>query len=134
MKRLRTVLLALIFGLTCVTVQKCAAQTSYIWTASGLPAGITLTQTGPSAALVSGIPTTAGSYPVVINACDASNPSNCGTLASTVVITPAPLPISINPKTLPPGTVKQPYSVPLSAATGVTGSAAPAAAVPNDEQ
>ncbi|GAA2522205.1 type II secretion system protein [Winogradskya humida] len=55
------------------------------WTATGLPPGLTMT----SAALISGTPTTAGSYTVTVTVTDAQSRTDDSTFAWTVAAAPA---------------------------------------------
>jgi hypothetical protein len=70
---------------TAFTYQVAATNSPTTYTATGLPAGLSLnTSTGA----ITGAPTTAGAYPVVLTASNAT-----GTGASTLTITVAPAPI-----------------------------------------
>jgi hypothetical protein len=80
-----------------------------------LPAGLTL----GSNCVITGTPTTAGSYPVTVKATDTSTPVRTTTSVVTVVVAPAPLTLTL--ATLPGATVGIPYS----ATIGVSGGTAP---------
>ena len=70
-------------------------------TASGLPAGISMSPTG----LISGIPTVLGSYPVLINVTDAGQVN----ITSTLILSVANK-LSISAATLPSATLNATYS------------------------
>lgn len=77
-----------------------------------LPSGLTL-----SNCTVSGIPTTAGSYPVTVNVTDAGSPAQNVSSSQTIVISPAVLTLT---STLPNGQVGVPYSSAITASGGTT--------------
>lgn len=77
----------------------------YVWSATGLPAGLTL---GASTGVLSGIPTAAGTQTVAIIVTDAGQGRATANLALTIS---AP---AIGPAALPSGFVNVPYSAPLT--------------------
>jgi hypothetical protein len=79
--------------------------------AGTLPAGLTFT-----GGLLSGTPTTAGSFSFTVTATDSAD--NSGSQAYTVAINASVSPITITPTTLPNGTVGVPYSQTVTAAGG----------------
>ncbi len=86
---------------------------SYTWSVAGgssLPPGLTLSSSG----LLSGTPTTSGNYTFLIQAADATNPSNVGTKSFVLQVTP----ITISTTSLPYGDVGVPYSASLTATGG----------------
>jgi hypothetical protein len=88
---------------------------SYLWSATGLPAGITLAQNG----FMSGTPTVAGTFPVALTATDAVT-SQTFTQTYSLVINPA---LAITSVSLPTGTVNSAYTQSIAgAAAGGTGS------------
>jgi hypothetical protein len=73
---------------------------------STLPGGLTLTPTG----LLSGTPTTAGTFNFSITATDSGTPPQTATKAFTMTITPK---LAITTTSLPSGTVNTPYNTPV---------------------
>jgi subtilisin-like proprotein convertase family protein len=61
----------------------------YGWTASGLPAGLSMNSSTGS---VSGTPTTAGTYSVTVTASDSSSPANSGSASYTWTVNPPSAP------------------------------------------
>jgi uncharacterized protein (TIGR03437 family) len=87
----------------------------YVYSGSGLPAGMTITSTG----YLTGTPTTPGDYFVTAQVTDRNNKISASSLE--LVVTAAPLTIA-NPSPLPTGQLTQFYSKQLDA-TGGSGSA-----------
>ena len=87
--------------------------TPYTWSvnAGTLPAGLTLS----SAGVLSGTPTTVGSFPFSVNVIDANN--GIATASITLVVTSS---VTFTFSTPPNGVVGTPYSFTLSAAGGTT--------------
>jgi len=81
---------------------------------SSLPAGLTLSASG----LLSGTPTTAGTFSFTVQAADAAQPPHTATATFTLNINTAP--VSITTQSLFPATVGQPYVQAFAAANGVT--------------
>lgn len=79
-----------------------------------LPAGLSLTSGTCS---LTGTPTTAGSYPVVITATDSASPAD--TFTGPVTVTVQPIPALTFTGSLPDGTVGQAYTQTLAASGGV---------------
>ncbi len=77
---------------------------TYVWSAEGLPEGLTLSQSG----VLDGTPTAAGSYTVRVTVTDGGGEGNSSTQSFPLTINPA-LTIT-GPPALPPGTVAEPYS------------------------
>jgi hypothetical protein len=89
----------------------------YVWTALNLPPGLTM---NGSFGVISGTPTVAGNYNVIVNVTDSR--SNVGTQQFPIVINAGATRVTItNPSPLPSATVGQAYSLILNA----TGGAAP---------
>jgi hypothetical protein len=87
----------------------------YAWSATGLPAGLSL---DASAGMISGMPTTEGTYSVSVQVTD-SNGQTAGA-AFTLDITPAPVQtLTITTTSLPDAQVGQAYSAQVSATGGV---------------
>jgi len=83
------------------------------WSVTGaLPTGITL---NPSTGVLSGTPTQTGSFPITITATDVNNCT--GSRAYTLVI--GCQTITVNPATLPNGTVGTPYSQTVTQTGGI---------------
>jgi Zn-dependent metalloprotease len=70
-------------AITSFTVTASGGTTPYTWSATGLPAGITI---GSSSGTVSGTPTTAGTYNVTVTATDSA--SQTGSTSFTFTISP----------------------------------------------
>jgi Putative Ig domain len=69
--------------------------------------------------VITGTPTTVGSFPIVVKGTDAGSPAKTGTGPVTVTVTATPLTLTLS--TLPNGTVGTPYS----ATIGVSGGTSP---------
>ncbi len=83
----------------------------YTWTSSGtLPAPLTLSAAG----VLSGMPTTAGSYTFTVRATDSATPKASATQTLSITIDQA-----ITPATLPAGSIGVPYSQTLTANGGI---------------
>ena len=90
-------------------LQAAGGVVPYTWSATGLPAGLTL---NASTGTLQGTPTTVGTQSIAVTATDAS----LATTRSNLVLTVDPLSISTN--TLPPGIVGVSYSAGLNVAGG----------------
>jgi hypothetical protein len=84
--------------------------TAYAWSASGLPVGLTI---NGGSGLISGTPTTAGTYNVTVTLKDAAGAVD--TKSYTVTINPAP---GIATSALPNGEQNQPYNFTLTPSPG----------------
>ena len=101
------------YGYT-ITASEGATQFS----ASGLPSGVSLQD--PSSGIISGTPTSSGTFNVVLTATNAA-----GTGTATLVLTIGPSPPSLTSPTNSPGTVSTPFTyTPSADQSGVTYSAA----------
>ena len=91
--------------------------TPYVWTATGLPAGLAI---DPLAGTISGIPTVAnpGGSTVTIKATDAAIPAESIPYSPEIRIGSV---IAITPLTLPAGAIGTPYTFQLSASGGIGG-------------
>ncbi len=91
--------------------------TPYIWTATGLPAGLAI---NPTSGTISGTPTVAnpGGSTVTIKATDAATPAESIPYSPAIRIGSV---IAITPLTLPAGAIGVPYSVQLNASGGIGG-------------
>jgi streptogramin lyase len=89
--------------------------TPYHWTATNLPAGLSI---NPSTGQITGIPTTANptGSSVSVTATDAATPAESLSFITTIRIGAA---IQISPPTLPNGIIGVPYSEQLSATGGI---------------
>jgi hypothetical protein len=96
-----------------VTLTGASGTTPYVWTATGLPAGLTISSGG----LISGTPSATGTSTVNITLTDASNaPANA---SLTLRVNSG---MSLSATTLQPWTVNSPYPTTTITATGGTGS------------
>ena len=95
------------------TLTATGGTTPYTWSvnAGSLPPGLTLS----SAGVLSGTPTTTGSYPFSVNVIDANN--GIATTSITLVVTTS---VTFTFPAPPSGVVGTPYSVTLTAAGGTT--------------
>ncbi len=87
----------------------------YTYTVTNLPPGLTF---DPNTRVISGTPTTAGSYTVRVQVSDSSNPSQTTFRDVTVIISPATL--ILPDTTLATGQVGNPYVATIPAARGGT--------------
>jgi large repetitive protein len=95
-----------------LTLAASGGETPYTFTATGLPAGLTLSSGG----VLSGQPTASGSFQVSFTGTDAHGFT--GTSSTyTIVIEP---PVALSTTTLPVGTVGQSYSGTVTATGGIT--------------
>ena len=84
---------------------------TFIVTAGALPAGLSLTSGG----LISGTPTTAGTFTFTVTATDASGCKGLRVYTVTIAAAPCPV-ITVSPATLPGGVVGTAYNQTVSAA------------------
>ena len=89
----------------------------YTWsiTSGALPPGLTL---DPGSGMVTGTPTTAGSYPVTVQVTDSSATQQTASASITFTIENAPK-LTVRAQTLPSATQGQSYSATVQAAGGV---------------
>jgi hypothetical protein len=91
--------------------------TPYSWNASGLPPGLSLNSTN---GLITGTPTTAGTYNVAVTLTDSGTPKVTMNANYPIVINNPPPPV-INSSPAPPaGVVSQPYSFTFTATGGLS--------------
>jgi hypothetical protein len=90
-------------------------QSPFRWSISvgTLPPGLTL---NPSFGTISGVPTTAGTYPFTLSVTDAQN--NNATVSLSITVAASNVTITITPTTLPGGAIGTAYSQTLTAAGG----------------
>jgi uncharacterized protein (TIGR03437 family) len=105
---------------TALTLTENGGTGPFTWSATGLPAGVTLTTAG----VLSGTPTATGTFHVQIMVSDSAQHNASITLAlvvsAAVVVTPPPAypTLSISSTSLPNGTVGVPYSGGVTASGG----------------
>jgi len=87
----------------------------FTWGATGLPAGLVQ---DPATGVISGTPTVAGTFPVVLTVTDGSSPVLTQTSTLNLVIAPLSS-LSIDTTTLPQATTNSAYSHTLTATGGV---------------
>jgi putative Ig domain-containing protein len=87
------------------TLQAQGGQTPYIWSATGLPTGLSLSQAG----VLSGTPTVSGPFSVVVTVKDGSSPQLTGTATLSLTIGAATTPLAISTSSLPGGTQNSAY-------------------------
>ncbi len=87
----------------------------YIWSAKGLPPGLSLNSTTGA---ITGVPTLTGAFPVSFTVQDSEQGQ--ATALLTLTVTAPPLQIT-TPPVLPPGTAGVPYSGSIAATGGVPG-------------
>jgi len=97
------------------TLTATGGASPYSWSATGLPAGLTL---NVSTGVVSGTPTSAGSFPITVTVTDSSNPALTAQLTLTLTIIQPKL--TLNTTALPNGTAGTPYSQTLTASGGTS--------------
>ncbi|MBL8113854.1 MAG: IPTL-CTERM sorting domain-containing protein [Acidobacteria bacterium] len=97
-----------------ITASGGTAPYTFSITAGALPPGLTLVSSGPTTALLSGIPTASGGFNFTLTATDAA-----GCFGSIIYLSLIACPvISISPATLPAPVTGLPYSQTLTAAGG----------------
>jgi hypothetical protein len=91
-------------------------KTPYKWSiiSGSLPPGLTLSTSG----LISGTPTTAGTYNFTVKVRDSSLPQQTASKTLAITITEQTIPLSITTTSLPSGTVGNAYTESLSATGG----------------
>ena len=98
------------------TVAATGGTTPYAWTATGLPAGLSI---NPNTGAITGTPTAAGAASIVVTVTDATSPTHLSvskTFPVTIVVQP-----TITTSSLPNGVVSSAYnSGPLAATGGTT--------------
>jgi Putative Ig domain len=87
----------------------------YVWTATGLPAGLSI---DPASGAITGTPTTAGAATINVTVTDASSPTHLSsTKGFPITIVPV---LSITTASLPNGVVNAVYSAPVAATGGTS--------------
>ena len=90
---------------------------SFAVTSGALPAGLSL---DPNLGIISGTPTTAGTFTATITVTDSSTPTRQTATDSVSITITAPGPLAVSTTSLPDGAVGAPYATPV-AVTGGTG-------------
>jgi hypothetical protein len=96
-----------------VTLGATGGKSPYTWSATGLPAGLTLNS---ASGVISGTPTGAASSTVTVTVQDSTTPSKLSATKQLSLVIAAPL--SITNSSLPGGNVHSPYSATLAASGG----------------
>jgi hypothetical protein len=96
------------------SVAATGGTTPYTWSATGLPAGLSLDS---SSGAISGIPTASGTSTVTVTVTDANGLTDSATL-SLMVATSSPAPLSVTTTRLPNCHLGKPYSATLAATGG----------------
>jgi hypothetical protein len=86
----------------------------YTWSATGLPAGLTLASNG----IISGTPTATGSSSIAFTVTDAGSPTLTAKTTLSISVTTAILPLTITSTAFAGATANQPYSTSLNASGG----------------
>jgi hypothetical protein len=86
----------------------------YIWSVSGLPAGLNLGSNG----VISGTPTATGTFSLAITVTDSQSPAKTASASLPLSVTAAIAPLTITSTTVASSTSNQPYSATLSATGG----------------
>jgi hypothetical protein len=97
------------------TVAATGGTTPYTWSATGLPAGLTI---NASSGAITGTPTTAGASTVAVTVTDSTNPTHLTATASLSITIIAPP--SITTTSLPGGVVGAAYNATVAATGGTT--------------
>ena len=103
-------------------LQASGGTTSYSWsiTSGSLPAGLTL---AANTGIISGTPTSSGSYSFGVMAVDSSSPAQSATTTLALSVAAAPstsAPLTINSSSVTSGTIGSAYSAHLQASGGTT--------------
>ncbi|MBM7520090.1 ExeM/NucH family extracellular endonuclease [Nocardioides nitrophenolicus] len=94
------------------TLTASGGEEPYSWSATGLPAGVTLSTSG----VLSGSPTTEGSYSVTATVTDDSTPQQSDQVTFTITVGPAPSTLSI--ATIQGNGDRSPYAPPTGTGQG----------------
>jgi hypothetical protein len=97
------------------TVQASGGTQSYTWSATGLPAGLSI---NASSGVISGTPTAPGTSTANVTAKDSGNPQQTASASLAITINPQLTITTTSP--LPSGTRNAAYSAPVTATGGVT--------------
>ncbi|HEY3129614.1 MAG TPA: IPTL-CTERM sorting domain-containing protein [Acidobacteriota bacterium] len=100
-----------------ITASGGTAPYTFTITSGSLPPGLTLASSGPSTALLSGTPTTAGTFNFTVRATDSAGCFGSRLYALIINAPPCPI-ITLSPSTLPGATVGVPFSQTITAAGG----------------
>ena len=95
------------------TITGTGGTTPYTFTATGLPAGLSISAGG----VISGTPTVAGPFSIVVTLTDSTNPTHL-TATANLSATIAPQTLAITTSSLPSGTVGAGYSAQVQATGG----------------
>ncbi|WP_353069585.1 putative Ig domain-containing protein [Tunturibacter empetritectus] len=86
----------------------------YIWSAAGLPAGLSLASNG----ILSGTPTATGNFPITVNVTDSSAPAVTAKATFSLSVTAPIQPLTITSTAIASATSSQPYTASLNASGG----------------
>ncbi len=103
-----------------VTLAATGGTSPYTWSVSSgsLPAGLSL---APATGVISGIPTTNGTFNFTISVSDSSNPVRRQSATTSIVVAAASVPqLAISSSALPAGTASKAYSGTVSATGGTS--------------
>ena len=98
------------------TVSAVNGASPYTWSATGLPSSLSINS---ATGVISGAPTTFGTFPVTIRVSDSSTPPQTAQVTLSLSIgTPPPPPLQITTTSLPNGAVGQTYAAQIVASGG----------------
>ncbi|WP_353063659.1 putative Ig domain-containing protein [Tunturibacter psychrotolerans] len=96
------------------TLSATGGTAPYIWSVSGLPAGLSLSSNG----IISGTPTATGNFSLAVTVTDSQSPAKTASASLPLSVTAAIAPLTITSATLAGATSSKPYSTTLSAIGG----------------
>ena len=96
------------------TLSAAGGTAPYTWSASGLPAGLSIGGNG----VISGTPTTTGNFSLAITVADSQNPAKTASAILPLSISSTIPPLTITSSAVAAGTSNRPYSATLSATGG----------------
>ncbi|WP_183978351.1 beta strand repeat-containing protein, partial [Tunturiibacter gelidoferens] len=96
------------------TLSATGGTAPYIWTVSGLPAGLSIGSNG----VISGTPTATGNFSLAVTVTDSQSPAKTASASFPLSVTAAIAPLTITTTAVAGATSNQPYSITLSATGG----------------